>query len=308
MQNNKLLISLSIVLFLFSCSSKDKKTIVSVESYVFPYNITAPNQQFVMHHDLNEISALTYYKNGKLLCLNDEKGIIYQYNINTAELEHKFKFAKAGDYEGVELVGDTIYAVRSDGKLYRTLYKESIDKVKAKKIRTVFGASNNIEGLGYNPISKSLIFACKENPNIDGTVHNKAVRTAYEYSLNDGLINESPKLIISLDEIKKLKNYNSYTRFSIDLLKTLSPWGGDISFQPSAIAVHPITNNIYVLGSVGKTLLVLDQDSRILSVVKLSRKIFGQPEGICFSPNGIMYISNEAKSRKANILEFKPNL
>jgi sugar lactone lactonase YvrE len=37
----------------------------------------------------------------------------------------------------------------------------------------------------------------------------------------------------------------------------------------------------------------------------LKNSIFRQPEGICFSPDGeILFISNEGKNKKGNILVF----
>ena len=43
----------------------------------------------------------------------------------------------------------------------------------------------------------------------------------------------------------------------------------------------------------------------IINIVELDKRIFNQPEGICFSENGDMFISNEGKNGKANILRFK---
>ena len=69
----------------------------------------------------------------------------------------------------------------------------------------------------------------------------------------------------------------------------------DFSFSPSAIAINPLTGNIYVTSSVGKMLLILDPEGQIMHIEKLSKKVHPQPEGLCFAPDGALYISNEGK-------------
>jgi uncharacterized protein YjiK len=44
----------------------------------------------------------------------------------------------------------------------------------------------------------------------------------------------------------------------------------------------------------------------MLAMVKLRSKVHAQPEGICFSPDGTLYISNEGDGGDATILQFEP--
>jgi DNA-binding beta-propeller fold protein YncE len=76
-------------------------------------------------------------------------------------------------------------------------------------------------------------------------------------------------------------------------------------FAPSALAIHPLTNEIYVISSVSKELLVLSADGEIKASHQLTRKEFKQPEGIAFAPNGDLYISNEGRGGDGNILLFQ---
>ena len=89
--------------------------------------------------------------------------------------------------------------------------------------------------------------------------------------------------------------------FAIDATK----FGKANNFGPSGIAVHPLSGDIYVLSSRGKILVQLDAEGKYLDAWKLDKKNFKQPEGICFAPNGDMYISNEGRGGKANLLHFK---
>jgi DNA-binding beta-propeller fold protein YncE len=80
---------------------------------------------------------------------------------------------------------------------------------------------------------------------------------------------------------------------------------GEKKFAPSGIAIHPATKDIYVISSAGKQLLILSAAGKIKSSHKLNSKHFTQPEGISFSANGDLYISNEGKGGNGNILLFR---
>ena len=45
-------------------------------------------------------------------------------------------------------------------------------------------------------------------------------------------------------------------------------------------------------------------EGKVQDVKELDPKLFRQPEGICFSPIGDMYISNEGQGGKGYILKF----
>ena len=61
-----------------------------------------------------------------------------------------------------------------------------------------------------------------------------------------------------------------------------------------------------MISSVGKLLTIMDREGLILGVQALDPNLFRQPEGICFSPEGDLYISNEGKGGKGYVLKFKP--
>jgi uncharacterized protein YjiK len=66
----------------------------------------------------------------------------------------------------------------------------------------------------------------------------------------------------------------------------------DVVFNPSAIAVHPITHEIYILSASDRLLAVYDNKS-LKTVYPLPAELYYKPEGIAFFENGDMLISNE---------------
>ncbi len=80
-----------------------------------------------------------------------------------------------------------------------------------------------------------------------------------------------------------------------------------MKFNPSALAVHPLTRDVYILSAKSGMLVVSDMQGRISSVYVLHPDIFFQPEGIAFFTDGDMLISNEGNRKTGspgNILIF----
>lgn len=270
--------------------------------YKFPYDLQKPVEKYILPSSLDEISGLGYYKENKLACIQDEKAIIYIFNLDKREVTKKYGFGKDADYEGVEVVGKTAYVLRNNGNLYRIKNFHNKER-KIKKFETALSKKNDTEGIGFNPTSNSLLIACKGSPSIEKKYKDK--RAIYEFDLEKNSLKSKPFILIDLEDLKDFKGYGYFTKFSIEVSKKLNPAKGDVSFQPSGIAVNPITDNIYVLAHVGKLLIIVNQKSEIIGIQNLDRKIFHQPEGICFSPTGDLFISNEANGAKANILKFE---
>lgn len=234
---------------------------------------------------LNEISGLAFSDDGNLFCHNDEIGIIYQVDPNSGKIIKKFQIGTWGleaDFEDIEIVGDKFFLITSRGKLYEFHEGSNLEKVKFQEINLGFSSNYEIEGLGYDPESNSLLIACK---NYSGKNY-KGMRAVYSYSLKTKTLNNIPRFLISLDELK-----NKY---------------GIKKFFPSAIAREPNSGNFFVLSSKGKPAIVeLDSSGTLVSGKLLNRRKHPQPEGLAFNKNRDMLISDEAVNNSATITIYK---
>ncbi len=277
---------------------------IDADTYSFPNNkipylLYSPTNKFKLKDKLDEISGLTYWGPKKLAAVQDEDGKIFIIDTKKEEVIKDFSFHNDGDYEGIELVDGDIYVLRSDGDIYKL---KGEDDDKAKKYETILGSKNDTEGLGYLPSENTLLIACKASPSNDKKSFSYA-RAIYKFDLETKTVDEIPFLLIDLNEVKKYLKESALTRFAREFASMFDP-AGDKCFQPSGIAVHPITKDIYIISSVGKLLIVYSAEKELLFVEQLDGEIFKQPEGICFSPDGTLFVSNEARNGKANILQF----
>ena len=275
---------LLITFCLLSCSSFGKTNLMQSIDFL-GYDLSAPEQKIILGDDLIEISGLTYIENDILAAIQDEKGIIYHIDINKNEIVSKFRFAENKDYEGIEMAQNHYYIISSDGDLY-SLNRNEIEDPQTKKFDTPLKAKNDVEGLAYDAHNQLLLIACKGDPKTK--INNPNGKAIYAFSLK----NNSFDLIysISTNSLSKFLNQNK---------------SKDIKFSPSAIAVHPITRDIFILSYVDRYLIALTKKGGLKAAVKLDSRLFKQPEGICFSPTGTLFISNEGKGSKGNILKFK---
>lgn len=303
---NQVIILQLFVLCIINSFSQDSNKYVLFERdiYSFPYQIDNPENSWELPKYLKEISGLGYIDKNRLACVQDEKGNIYIFNLKTGDVERKINFGEDGDYEGIEIVGENAWILKSSGTLYQISNYISEADFRVDKYNTALSKKNNAEGLAYDPVSKKLLIACKGHPFLDEK-NGKEFKAIYSFNTETKLIELDPYLLIEMDSIKYFKDYNTMTQLGVELLAYFDPSEGDVSFQPSGIAVHPITGNLYILGSVGNLLLVYKRTGNMLAMIKLRSKYFPQPEGICFDPNGDLYIANEGDDSKGTILKFK---
>lgn len=246
----------------------------------FTYQLSQPTQRWKLDNQLEEISGLTYVNEQQLAAVDDEKGSIFLFDTQRGEITDKIKFGKNGDFEGIELVDGIYYVLRSDGVIFEI--QSLLNSPEKEKHETELSQKNDAEGLGYDHHGRWLLIACKNGGEIKDSEDSESVMV-YRYRAKNG------KLIPFL--------YQSPALFQKHLT-------GEKKFRVSAIAQHPITQHYYLLASANRSLVVLNQQSEIVALAYLSRKNFAQPEGICFAPDGTMYISNEGRSSKATIMKF----
>jgi uncharacterized protein YjiK len=231
---------------------------------------------------LREISAIVYLDNNRFACVQDEMGIIYIYNTSVGKIEKEIPFAGAGDYEGLAIAGQTAYILRSDGQIVEVKNYNSANPA-IRSFKTHLTAENNTEGMCFDPANNRLLIAIKGNEQ-----QTEAYKGIYSFSLLNYKMDESPVYKIDLNN---------------PLFANVKTKKSGSEMQPSAIAIHPKTKDIYITEATNPKLLILDPRGNLKDLKTLSSKEFYKPEGISFSPEGNMYISNEGKKDPGNILE-----
>lgn len=244
-------------------------------------------RKWEMPVELNEISGISWISNNKIACIQDEDGIIYIFNLSSSLIEKQISFAESGDFEGLAVLGNDAYVMESNGVLFEISNYKS-DAIQTQEYKTNFSGKNNMESLVADSINNRLLFTVKDSdPNGEG------YKGIYEFNAETKKVAALPIMKIPLDNpIFKPKKVD-------DDAENAS------NFYPSEIAINPTNGNFYILEAKNPQLLILDKIGKPLKIHKLNPESFPQPEGLTFSPEGTLYISNEGKDGTANIIEVE---
>lgn len=267
-----------------------------------PYDLEQPTITFEMPSQLLEISGLGLSADQKhLVAIQDENGILFTIDKETGEVVNQQDFWKDGDYEGVEMVGNIPYVIKSTGTLYE-IKDLGLATQEVKKYKSFLNKENDVEGLGLDAKNNRLLIACKAQVK-EGDVL-KPEKHIYGMDLNTMQLDSTPVFTIGLEEMKNYLERNSNIKGHEKISDFFTRTDDKFKFSPCSIAVHPITGNIYITSSVGKLLLIIDASGQILHIEKLSKKMHPQPEGLCFDQLGNLYVANEGKDGPAVIHKY----
>ena len=290
-----------------STAGSEEKTELEVLPAVpappFAYNLNQPDKKTKLPSSLKEVSGLSYIEGGQIAMVQDEVASIFIFDIDLDSVVTSHRFGFQGDFEGIEIQGNKAYVIRSDGMLYEVNnYTE--EEPATEKYQTPLSPATNPEGLGYLAKEGVFIIAGKEEY-LDMEKDEKIdhLRAFYSYDPQTHQLETTPLFTVDLNDIKPFISQYARTENEKEWVSEFDPEKA-ASFKPSGIAQHPLTGEIFITASAGKLLVVLDSTFQFSQAHYLDRDIFKQPEGICFSPSGDLYISNEGRNGKGNILWF----
>ncbi len=271
----------------------------------FKYQLDKPDETFKLPEILQEISGLGIDDAGLFLyAVQDELGVVYKLSKADGEIVEKIKFHKDGDYEGIELIGEDVFIVKSTGTLYQVSNLGKTNQ-QLKKFNSFLSRENDVEGLAYDKKNNRLLLACKGIPatgeSFEVVRYKKVI---YGFDLNNNTLNPDPIYTIQLENIRKFLDDHRGLRAYEKLIEFFSVGKENLTFNPSAIAIHPISGDIFVTSSSGKVLIVLNTEGNVIHIEKLKKSVHVQPEGLVFDKFGNLYISNEGKGGKAKIHKF----
>ena len=268
-----------IVILFWGCNVNEKKTISPNN---LRYDLLNPTV-IKLPEGLAEISGITYYpKDTAVFAIEDEAGTLYKIYLTRNEIK-TWRFDKKHDYEDVVLLDSIFYVLISNGDIESLQFGNGDSIITNKFIfPDADKKTNEFESLYFDDSLKQLILFCK-NCEEDG----KKRVSAWGYSLDSKQFTPS---VLSIDVEPITQNLGEQK----------------MKLKPSATAVNPVTNELYILSSINHLLIVTDRAGKFKEVFELDPAIYKQAEGIAFTPAGDMIISNEShETGLANILIIK---
>ena len=227
---------------------------------------------------LHEISGLAFFR-GQLLAHNDELGGIYTINPATGSIGNfaTLRGPIQDDFEGIAVLGDTVWLMTSSGKLYGVKASASTTPVAFSLQQTGLGKRCELEGLAADASSGVLLLPCKTLPkNAKGVVVSRWNPRANAPG-SPATVTAAPKAIKQ---------------------------AGAPHFRPSAIEMVPGSDHLLLLSSSPPALMELDGSGAPVGWQQLSPR-HAQPEGLAISPRGDLFISDEGGAGAATLSVYR---
>lgn len=255
------------------------------EAQELSFDFDNPDSNFQLPALLEEISGISFIDDSTLVAVNDEIGFIYFIDANTGVLTRNINWGAAADYEDVEIIDGDAWILRSDGRLFELRLNDDYDLDSVVEYTTALTSANDTEGLAYDEENNRLLIACKESPGIG---HSSYSRTIYAFDLASKTMVDEAVLVIDFEEVNGSLPIEGY-RIQ--------------DFKPSAIGVHPVTKEWFVVSAIKKGALAFEEG--VLSGINnWNDDLFQKPEGIAFNTAGDMFVSNEGNGAEPTLLRF----
>ncbi|MDR6300460.1 hypothetical protein [Mesonia maritima] len=232
---------------------------------------------------LEEVSGISWIGNNKVACIQDEEGSIFIYNLKTSQLEDTIDFANKGDYEDIVINHQDAYVLRSDGIIFGV--ENYLTDPTVTEYATFNDDSRNVEGLTLDKVHNRLLLAVKDEKHEE-----KAFKGIYALDLATKKFQFLPEYKIHLND---------------EIFKNLAVKKTHKLMRPSALTFTNDAEEIYYLDGAQPKFLISDKEGNLKKLYHLNEEEFNQPEGITISPDNRIFISNEGKKGKPNILEVE---
>jgi hypothetical protein len=178
-------------------------------------------KEWILPKELREISGITFINDYTLACVQDEKGIIFFYDLTKSEIVKQVHFGEKGDYEGIAIAGNTAYIITGDGVLYEVVNYLADPEVNSYYFN--LKKNEETEAMCYDPSNERLLIAIKNQKQNNGF----PALFAFDLRSKNSASNLSSSFLLKILHLRKKKekiwiNYGSLRILLLTTIKYLS--------------------------------------------------------------------------------------
>lgn len=245
--------------------------------------------------ELREVSGIAIAADGRIACLQDEKGVIHLVDPSGRVPIVAHSFGQRGDYEALARVGTDYWVLRSDGHLARVATEATDWRITAS---ARLPAGHEWESLCYDAEADRLLTVTKTGVGASDTERGHRVVWAID-----------PRtLAVSAEPVVRLSRHalvREAEEKHIELPSHHKAKGNDrpaFDFVCSEMQLVPGRHETLLLDGKSSVLFRLDAAGHLLAARLLDRSVLPQPEGMTFLPDGRLLIATEGRGMAARLV------
>ena len=242
--------------------------------------------QWALPSRLSEISGLAMTPDRRLLAVDDEKAVVYEIDYVSGRLVKAFALGKPvlrEDFEGIAVIGETVYLLTSGGDLYAAAEGDDGDRASFRKFDTGLGDECEFEGLAQDPDEGRLLLLCKSIKR-KASIDTVAI---IPWSLDAQAAALDARIELPIKDI------------SLELRAR--------HLHPSGIVVEPRSGAMLIVAARERALIELDADGDLAEALVFPRsERHPQAEGIEIGAGGELIIADEARNGPPRLTVYAP--
>ena len=247
------------------------------------FDLVHPESVTNLPMGVNAFTDFVIMDSTHLICLDDQIGGVLVYDMVSNKSQGYLPTGIDSKITEVTKIDSTIILVDDRMDLHFLLPPYDSTSITTESLREKSWISS---GMCLHEQTKRLFFVAESD--IENEVQNHLI---YTFNLNQRKLSERPLFEIKPEDIEFFAISNNITLPSNRLDEN-----GDtvdvFSFKPDVIAVHPKTNEIYVLSTIDRSLAVYNQFGQVVNFTTLNEELFSQPKAMTFFPNGDLLLTN----------------
>jgi uncharacterized protein YjiK len=255
---------------------------------------SAPGDGLLLPPELVEVSGVVAVDARTVACVQDEVGAIFYVDLLGERPVRAVPFGPPGDYEGLAMVGQEFWVLRSDGLLLQVVPVAGGLAIAASHPLSL--PYTEYEGLCWQPEAGHLLVLPKSRAGDRKAERNQL--HAYAWVPATSQLLPQPVLTLSRSDASA----------AVAALLPERPAGDrqTLKLHCSEILDWPQRDGFLLLSAVDQLLLRVDRDGRVAGCRTLDPSRLPQPEGMTWLPDGRLLLASEGRGGAARLLVVDP--
>lgn len=261
------------------------------------FDLVHPENVSNLPMGVNAFTDFVFMDSTHLICLDNQVGGVLVYDVISNKSQGYLSTDIDAKITEVAKIDSTIILVDEKMDLHFLLPPYDSTSITTESLKDKSWISS---GMCLHEQTKRLFFVAETN--VENDIQNYSI---YSYNLNQRKLNERALFEIKPEEIELFAISNNI-QLPINRIDEIGDTVQNFTFNPDVIAVHPKTNEIYVLSSADRSLAVYNQFGQVVNYTVLNEEIYVNPQAMTFYPNGDLLLTN-SDLKNPSIVRIKWN-